>query len=283
MRIALIGARGQLGTDLVESLDGDVVCLGHEEIEITDASSVERVLSKIGPDRVINAAAYNLVDQAEDEPEVAYAVNACGPRHLARFCAAREIVLLHVSSDYVFGLDEGRSVPYRESDTPGPLSSYAVSKLSGEYFVRSQCPRHFVVRTCGLYGHAGARGKGNFVETMLRLSAERTELTVVDDQHCTPTATADLARALAALIKTDAFGLYHATNAGNTTWCGFAREIVRWTNRDVKIRPITSAEFGAPSSRPDYSVLDNSKLTATIGFELPPWENALSRYLEGRN
>jgi dTDP-4-dehydrorhamnose reductase len=283
MRIALIGAGGQLGTDLRASLDGDVVSLGHEEIEITDASSVERALSKIGPDRVINAAAYNLVDQAEQEPEVAYAVNACGPRHLARYCAARDVVLLHVSTDYVFGLDGGRSVPYRESEAPGPLGAYAISKLAGEFFVRSQCPRHFVVRTCGLYGHAGARGRGNFVETMLRLSAERGELTVVDDQHCTPTATADLARALAALIKTDAYGLYHATNSGSTTWCGLAREIVRWTNRDVTVRPITSAEFGAPSRRPGYSVLDNSKLTATIGFELPPWEDALTRYLERRS
>ncbi len=283
MRIALIGAHGQLGTALQSCLAGDVVALEQEDVEITDARSVETALAAAAPEFVINAAAYNLVDQAEDEPDVAYAVNALGPRNLAVYCGERDIELLHVSTDYVFGLDRQRTTPYRETDAPGPLSAYGTSKLAGEYFVRSRCRRHFVVRTCGLYGHLGSRGIGNFVETMLRLGNERDELSVVDDQRCTPTATTDLARAIAALLETGAYGLYHATNAGDMTWYGFACEIFRLAEIDVTVNPITSAEFGAKAPRAGYSVLDNQQLTATIGFQLPAWQDAVARYLVDRS
>ena len=235
MRIALIGAEGQLGTDLQRTLNGDVIALGHGQIEIENASQVETVLDEVAADVVINAAAYNLVDRAEDEPEVAFAVNALGPRNLAHYCSRREKVLLDVSTDFVFGLDEDRRLPFSEADAPGPVSAYGVSKLSGEYFVRSLCQRHFVVRTCGLYGPTRIPGRGNFVETMLRLASERDELTVVDDQHCTPTSTFDLARALSRLIEGDSYGLYHATNGGATTWCQFAREIFRLAGQDVNV------------------------------------------------
>ena len=283
MRIALIGAHGQLGTALQSCLAGDVIALEQEDIEITDARSVETALTAAGSDCVINAAAYNLVDQAEDEPDVAYAVNSLGPRNLAVYCGERNIQLLHVSSDYVFGLDGERTTPYRETDAPGPLSAYGTSKLAGEYFVQSRCPRHFVVRTCGLYGQLGPRAMGNFVETMLRLGSERDELSVVDDQRCTPTATADLARAIAALVETGEYGLYHATNSGDMTWYEFACEIFRLAGIDVTVNPITSAQFGAKALRARYSVLDNRKLTAAIGFQLPAWQDALARYLADRS
>jgi dTDP-4-dehydrorhamnose reductase len=289
MRIALIGARGQLATDLRPVLGDDIVALGHEDIEITQAEQVESALSQAGPNCVINTAAYNLVDRAEDEPEAAYRINALGARNLALYCRDHDIPLLHVSTDYVFsGYDcaspssARRSVPYKETDAPSPQSAYAVSKLAGEYFVRSLCPRHFIVRTCGLYGLAGARGKGNFVETMLRLAGERDELRIVDDQCCTPSATADVARAIAGLIPTDAYGLYHATNSGSTTWYLLAREIFRLTGRDIAVQPVTSEEFGAKARRPAYSVLDNSKLEATIGFALPDWRDALAHFLNVR-
>lgn len=283
MRIAVIGARGQLGTDVVPLLGDEVVPLGHEEIDITDPSRVAAVLSQVRPECVINVAAWNLVDQAEDEPEVAFAVNAFGPRNLARYCGTNGLTLLHVSTDYVFGLDATGNHPWTETDAPGPVSAYGTGKLTGEYFVRSLCPKHFVVRTCGLYGLRGARGKGNFVETMLRLGRERDELRIVNDQRCTPSATVDVARALAALVRTEAYGLYHATNSGDMTWYEFAREIFRQAGITVRTVPIDSATFGAKAKRPPYSVLDCSKLKCVIGCELPPWQAALRRYLAARS
>ena len=285
MRIALIGASGQLGSDLLSRLQTvghEVTPLGHKQIEITDAASVAAVLDPLPLDMVINAAAYNWVDKAEDEPDVAYSVNAFGPRNLARQCELHGWRLLHVSSDYVFGAAHDQPVrPWTESDTPEPNGGYAISKLAGEHFVQAECSRHFIVRTCGLYGLAALRGagKGNFVETMLRLGRERPQLRVVDDQRCTPTSTADLADALVRLIATDAFGLYQATNSGSMTWCEFAREIFRLAKLDVAVTPITTAEFGCKAHRPAYSVLDGSKLAAVIGGPLPDWHDALARYL----
>lgn len=288
MRIALIGAEGQLGTDLVpvlaEEISAEVVPLSHRDVELTDAQSIERALEQANADAVINAAAYNLVDRAEEEPQAAFAVNAFGPRLLAESCRRRDLALLHVSTDYVYGLDERRAKPYTERDCPGPVSVYGASKLAGEYFVRSLCQRHFVVRTCGLYGHAAlaGRGKGNFVETMLRLGAEREELRVVNGQRCTPTSTADLARAIAGLLRTDQYGLYHVTNGGSVTWYEFAREIFRVSGVQIRLIPVTPEEFGARARRPGFSVLDGTKLADTIGGPLPAWHEALERYLADR-
>lgn len=282
MRIAVVGAFGQLGSDLVPLLGDRVIPLGHGDIEITDATSVAVALGAVAPTHVINCAAYNLVDKAEDEPEVARRVNALGPRNLAEWCAARGAVLMHVGTDYVFGADAAHKTPRVEADPTGPVSVYGQTKLEGEEAVRSLCPQHLIVRTCGLYGHRAARGKGNFVETMLRLGRERPELRIVADQRCTPTATADLARALTALIETDAFGTYHATNGGDCSWYEFACEIMRLARIDVTMMPITAAEYGAKARRPDYSVLDCSKLTSVLGWSMPPWREALSQYLANR-
>lgn len=288
MRIALAGASGQLGTELQKTLPGEVIPLGHDRLDIADARQVEDVLAAENPEFVVNAAAYNLVDCAEDEPQQAFHVNALGPRNLAAFCETRGIGLLHVSSDYVFsGLPEERgglirAQPYTEADPPRPQSAYAVSKLAGEYFVRAACRRQFVVRTCGLYGKTKQPGSGNFVETMLRLGTERDTLNVVNDQRCTPTYCADLAEAIAVLIETDKYGLYHATNAGDVTWYDFAREIFRIAGITVHVEPIPSEQFGAKAARPVYSVLDNGKLQAATGRSLPPWQEALARFLSTR-
>ncbi len=287
MRIALIGSTGQLGTDLGRTLrdeQHEVIDFGHSSLEITNASDLMAKLDAHSPQCVVNCAAYNLVDRAEDEPELAFAVNGLGPRNLAKLCADRQWTLMHISSDYVFGSESTASTPLTELNVPSPNSAYSLSKLAGEYFVRAECPRHFVVRTCGLYGHAAllGKGKGNFVETMLRLGRERKQLRVVDDQHCTPTATMDLANALTRLLTTDAFGLYHATNSGRTTWCELAREIFRVSQMEVEVIPITTSEFGAKARRPHFSVLDCSKLTAVIGSPLPDWHDAVARYLVER-
>ena len=287
MRIALLGAEGQLGLELQRQFEAEAIPLSHRDVEITDAQSVSAALQKVEPDLVINAAAYNQVDRAEQEPEKAYAVNALGPRNLAIFCQARRVPLVHISTDYVFsgrvevdGTEAPRRMPYRETDRPEPISAYGVSKLAGECFVRTHCRQHLIVRTCGLYGRTRQPGTGNFVQTMLRLGKEQGEVRVVNDQTCTPTSTADLAQALKALIDAQARGLYHAVNAGSTTWYEFAREIFRLAGIKVDVQPISSAKFGAKARRPCYSVLDCSKLQKTVGFALPPWPEALRRYLE---
>ena len=282
MRIALIGSGGQLGTALTRHLTAQIIPLGREALDIADPNSVATVLTESRPELVINAAAYNFVDRAEEERDRAAAVNALGPKHLAQVCAGLDIPLVHVSTDYVFGQDAGRRTPYTEADIPGPLSEYALSKLAGENFVRQACPKHFVVRTCGLYGRASSPGKGNFVETMLRLGRERGSVSVVDDQWCTPTSAADLAAAIAGLIPTNQFGLYHATNSGSTTWCQFAAEIFRQAGLTVEVKPITTAQFGARAGRPAYSVLDSSKIAGTTGGRMRPWQDALAVYLRSR-
>ena len=282
MRILLIGAGGQLGTALSGCLTGEILPFNSSDLDISNATLVRQAVPAARPDLVINAAAYNFVDRAEDERDRAFAVNALGPRFLAETCASLDIPLVHVSSDYVFGKDAGRRMPYGETDPPGPLGDYARSKLSGEGFVQAACPKHFILRTCGLYGQAVSPGKGNFVTTMLRLGGERGTVSVVDDQWCTPTAAADLAGWVAELIATDKYGLYHATNSGSTTWCRLAREVFRCAGMKVEVKPITTAEFGAKAGRPAYSVLDSSKLEAVIGRRLRPWEEALTEYLKKR-
>jgi len=281
MRIVILGANGQLGTALREILT-DAVALSHAELDITDEIGVRQRLGELTPQVVINTAAYNWVDRAEEEPEPCFAVNAFGPRTLARACAERGITLVHFSTDYVFGRDTSRTTPYQENDIAGPLGVYGTSKLAGEKFVQAICPQHYVLRTCGLYGWSTASGKQNFVEKMLALGEQRGEVSVVNDQTCTPTFTCDLARAVADLLPTGQYGLYHVTNTGAATWYEFACEIFRLAGRPVHVRPVGSHEFATAAQRPGYSVLDTGKITATLGRPLPEWRDALARYLQNR-
>lgn len=283
MRIALFGATGQLGTALRQTFAREtVLAVDHSSVDIADEPIVRGTLGSLRPDLVINAAAYNFVDKAEDEPDRAHAVNALGPKNLAVVSAELNVPLVYVSTDYVFGQDFRRRTPYSEIDSPGPLGVYAASKLAGEQSVAEHTPRHYIVRTCGLYGQAVSPGKGNFVETMLRLGRERGELAVVDDQTCTPTSAVDLAEAIGRLIHTDRFGLYHATNSGEMTWYTFAREIFRLAKIDVRLNPITTAQYPTKARRPAYSVLGTAKLENVIGRPLPPWPVALAAYLRQR-
>lgn len=281
MTIALIGATGQLGTALAHRWAADVICLDHTQLDLTDRQQVQSVLQSLEPDTVVNAAAYNQVDLAEQHPWTACTVNALGPRYLAEYCAERDARLVHFSSDYVFGLDALRDHPYAEQDLPGPISAYGTSKLAGESFVQGVCPKHFVIRTCGLYGPASSPGRTNFVETMLRLAEQGKPLQVVDDQRCTPTSTKSLADAVCRLLETEHYGLYHATNSGHASWREFARLIFELQGMQMEVEPITSAQFGAPARRPSYSVLDCGKLTRIIGSPLPAWQQALQDHLQG--
>ena len=284
MRIAVLGANGQLGTELCRRLADQAVPWTRADGDLLDEAAVRQLVNRSKVELVINTAAYNQVDLAEDEPELAYRVNALGPRGLAMACASRGIPLVHISTDYVFGLDTQLHVPLLETDPAGPLSAYGTSKLAGEWFVRVHCPRSFVIRTCGLYGHAGRHGagKGNFVETMLRLAATRPELRVVHDQHCTPTSVSDLAQAILDLIVTSRFGLYHATNSGETTWAELASEIFRLQQLPNQVIPIPSSGYPTKARRPGYSVLNCDKLADAIGRQLPDWRTALAQYLQER-
>lgn len=283
MKTAVLGAAGQLGRDFCPRLAGEVVPLTRAQADLTQPDAVRDALAELCPDVVVNCAAYNFVDKAEAEPQAAFAVNAFAVRDLALICRDLDCVLVQFSSDYVFGLDAARRTPYLEDDAPGPVSAYGTSKLAGEYFVRALCPKHFVLRTCGLYGVHGSGGKGgNFVETMLRLAGQGKPLRVVHDQTCTPSYTVDVAVTAAALIATGRYGLYHLTNGGGCTWYEFAAAIFEWAGVRADVTPITSAEFGAAARRPAYSVLSPAELEKAGVMAPRPWRQALAAYLAER-
>jgi dTDP-4-dehydrorhamnose reductase len=284
VKVLLIGANGQLGSDLVGALVGiDLITLTHRDVDICEPVGLRETLRRHDPDVVINTAAYHKVDECEINVEKTFAVNAYGVRNLALACGEQGCALLHMGTDYVFGGDKERRVPYVEGDSPSPINVYGVAKLAGEYFVRSLLDRYWIVRSQWLYGVAGASGKGgNFVELMLRLAREGRDIKVVDDQVGSPTYTLDLAFKIAQLIQTEAYGLYHITNAGSCTWYQFARKIWALSDLSPNAEPTTTAAFGAVATRPAYSVLDNVALR-TIGLgDMRPWEEALAAYLEER-
>jgi len=282
MTITVTGCRGQLGAELCRQFGAEAVGLDLPEFDLTDRAAVLAALLAIRPRAVVNAAAFTLVDQAERDPARCRAVNVQGVAHLVDACRTLDCTLVHVSTDYVFGRNPGRVTPYRETDEPAPQGVYAQSKLESESVAR-QWPKHLIVRTCGLYGRLGERSSGSFVETMLRLAATRQRLRVVADQHCTPTYTPHVARAMRFLLGSEARGIYHVTNAGKTTWFEFAHEIFRQCRLGVEVEPITSAEWGAAAPRPTYSVLDCSKyLALPAAPPMPPWQDALAEYLRQR-
>jgi dTDP-4-dehydrorhamnose reductase len=282
MTTLLIGANGQLGSELRHAFrDHRLVALTHADLELTDHRQVIETLQIHRPALILNTAAYHRVDECEDFPDRAFAVNALAVRDLAVASKAVGATLVQFSTDYVF--DGRRRHPYRETDLPGPLSAYATSKLAGEYFVRSILERHIVVRTCGLYGVAGRHTKtGNFVETMLRLASEGRQIRVVGDQVLTPTSAKELARKVRELVETGEFGLYHITNSGACSWYQFAAAIFEMSGIRADLSETTAAAYGARAARPPYSVLENANLGRLGLDDLRPWQEALKAYLEDR-
>ena len=284
MRILLIGAAGQLGQDLLPVLQRrghDVTPARHEELEICSPEAVRQAVAEARPECIINTAAFHRVDDCEDQAEKAFAVNVMGVRNLAQAAEEAGAALAHFSTDYVFG--EEKSTPYTESDLPQPLSIYAMSKLGGEFAARRYCSRHFVIRTCGLYGMGGSRSKGgNFVETMLRLATQGKTIRVVADQIVTPTSTADLAQRVLPLIQSERYGLYHMTSTGECSWHEFAVEVFRLARVTADLQPTDSKTFGAKALRPRYSVLDNCAMRAAGIAEFRPWKEALAEYIRQR-
>ena len=278
-RALLLGARAQLGHDLLRTWPADrVTALGRAECDVTDEGAVRAALAASRAALVINLAAHHRVDEIEGAPAEALRVNGHGAWVVARAAAEVGAAVMWVSSNYVSAGD--RNTPYREDDPTAPPNAYGVSKVAGERLIALANPRHYVVRSAGLYGVAGSSGKGgNFVQTMLRLAREGRAIRVVDDEVLGMTSTLDLARAMAAIAEAECFGTYHITNAGEFSWYDFAVAIFRLAGLRPYLRPTTSAEYGAPARRPPYSVLANERLAGLGVPTLRPVEEALAEYL----
>jgi dTDP-4-dehydrorhamnose reductase len=240
------------------------------DLDITDHLAIEKKLKELKPNLVINAAAYTKVDDCEENIETAYNVNGRAPGYLAKFCRQIGAKLVHYSTDYVF--DGRKKKGYNEADPQNPVNMYGKTKMMGEKVVGDQIDEHYILRTAWLYGKNGP----NFVKTMIDLAGRQPELKVVNDQFGSPTYTLDLAKKTREIVddKKIKFGTYHVTNSGTCSWYEFAVKIFEILGKDVKITPVTTAEFPRPAKRPMYSILRNTKLSA-----LRPWEEALKEYL----
>jgi dTDP-4-dehydrorhamnose reductase len=282
MKVVVIGANGQLGTDVVREFrraSEEVVELTHSDVELASLESTRSVLDGIRPALVVNTAAMHHVENCEKEPARAYEINALGVRNLA--ISARELSakLVHVSTDYVF--DGRKNCPYVETDTAAPLNVYGNTKLAGEAFLQGLGEKCFILRTSALYGKSPCRAKGgrNFVDLMLKAAAERKELRVVNDEWISPTSTTELARQIAILSQTTEYGLYHATAESCCSWYEFAQAIFETTNTKVSLEVARPNEFPAKVPRPKYSVLDNAALKKRGLNAFNDWREGLLSYL----
>lgn len=277
MKVFVTGVKGQLGYDVVNELEKrgmEAIGVDIDEMDITDADSVDRVITAAAPDAVIHCAAYTAVDAAEDNEELCRRVNALGPENIARVCKKLDIKMIQISTDYVFN-GQGENI-WEPEDTCEPQSVYGQTKFEGEQAVRSILDKYFIVRIAWAFG---VNGK-NFVKTMLRLAETHDTLTVVSDQYGSPTYTYDLARLLVDMVQTEKYGVYHATNEGFCSWYEFACAIFEKAGKKVTVKPVTTAEYGAKAFRPYNSRMSKDKLSQN-GFErLPSWEDALDRYLK---
>jgi len=279
VKVLVTGAGGQLGRALVERLgDRLVAAPRREELDVTDAGAARAVVSRSRPGVVINAAAYNKVDAAESEPQEALAVNAVGVLHLARAAAEVGALFVHVSTDYVF--DGQASRPYVEDDPPRPLNVYGVSKRAGEMMVAASGARAILIRTSGVFGPGGSRGKGgSFVDRILERARAGRALRVVADQVFSPTYAPDLADALLTLVERGAEGVVHVANDGACTWHELAAAALELAGVTATVERIASADLGAAARRPPYSVLSTARYRALSGRPLRPWREALAEML----
>ena len=277
MRVLVTGVKGQLGYDVVNELEErghESVGVDIEEMDITDAASVEEVITGAGVDAVIHCAAYTAVDAAEDNEELCRKVNEEGTRNIARVCKELDLKMMYISTDYVFNGQGTR--PWEPDDEREPLNVYGETKCGGELAVEELLDKYFIVRIAWVFG---VNGK-NFIKTMLNLGTTRDSLTVVSDQVGSPTYTYDLARLLVDMIETDKYGRYHATNEGFCSWYEFACEIFRQAGMNVSVSPVDSSAYPAKAKRPMNSRMSKDKLDE-MGFErLPSWQDALGRYLQ---
>ena len=282
MRIAVLGAFGQLGTDLRATLQSqEVIPFGHTDFDVRDHVRARELLLASAPDVILNVTAFHKAEACEEDPDTAFATNATAPSRLARFARELGARFVHVSTDYVYGGSDAR--PLTETVPPAPVQVYGASKAVGEWLILLADPDALIVRSSGLYGVAGASGKGgNFVQTVIRLAREKGEMRIVNDQFLSPTYTADLAAAIGQLLERQASGIFHVTNADSCSWYDLACHVVTTAGLRAVVHPVSTAEFGAVVRRPAYSVLDNARWRS-IGLErLRPWRHAVSAYLEAK-
>ena len=289
MKILITGSKGQLGNELQDIIkkgraeigpiseklkNTQVIALDVEDLDITNLEQVKNVLTDVKPDVVINCAAATNVDGCESNQDLAFKINALGPKNLAMVCEEINAKIVQVSTDYVFsGVGEK---PLTEYDLTAPYSVYGKTKLLGEEYVRELSSKYFVVRTAWLYGYVGH----NFVYTMMRLGKEKASLNVVNDQRGNPTHANDLAYHILKLIVTEHYGIYHCTGEGECTWYEFAKLIMELAGRQCTVNPCTSEEYKTPAKRPEYSSLDNMMLRCTVGNEMRNWQDALKSFMD---
>lgn len=277
MKVLVTGANGQLGYDVVKELQKqNIECFGakRKDFDIVDFEATRNFIINYSPDAVIHCAAYTAVDKAEDEKEQCYLVNSDATKNIARICKKINAKMLYISTDYVFdGTKEGF---YEVDDLPNPISVYGKSKLLGEQAVQKLLEKYFIVRISWVFGEHG----NNFVKTMLKLGKERKEINVVSDQYGSPTYTADLAPLLVEMIKTDCYGIYHATNEGVCSWAEFAEEIFKIAGMNVKVNHITTTEYFTKAKRPLNSRLSKEK-TWKYFSKLRIWNYGINMYLKG--
>lgn len=274
MKIFVIGANGQLGREVKRQF-GDKYTLylyDVDTLDITDINAVDHAIVDVKPAILINAAAYTNVEKAEEDEENAFKVNAIGAENLAIICKKYDVTLVHISTDYVF--DGTKEMPYDEFDHHNPLSVYGKSKSLGEKLIKQVGGKYFILRTSWLYGDGN-----NFVRTMLRLSQERREISVVGDQYGTPTYTKDLCWVIEKLIHTDFYGIYHASNEGNCSWCEFAKKIMTIAECKTTVKSLTTAEYPVKAQRPIRSIMENRLLKLRGLNPMRPWQDALADYL----
>ncbi len=274
--IIVTGAEGQLAQALKnQKFDAEVLFLNKNEFDLTDFDQMNGVFNKHQPSLIINTAAYTKVDDAETNQDTASTVNTTGVGYLAELCIKHQSKLIHISTDYVF--DGKKQSPYNEEDTVNPVTVYGKTKLMGEKLILTSGLTAFaIIRTSWLYSQYGH----NFYKTMLRLSETKNELQVVDDQTGCPTNANDLAEALVKIIpqlNRENSGIYHFSNAGATTWFGFAQAIFKKHKIDIKLNPVTSEQFPTAAKRPRYSVLDHSKIKVAFGLQIENWETTLNK------
>jgi len=287
MKILITGAKGQLGNKLIEILNQKhkLILTDSDSMDITNASATMKKIATEKPDFIIHAAAYTKVDQAEEEKELCYKINALGTKNVAEAAKKNDAILIYISTDFVFFDGKGKAMT--EIDSPSPASVYGQTKLDGENFIKDICDKYYIIRAAWLFGELPKGHTGsNFVETMLRLAKERDSLTVVNDQIGSPTYTGDLVRFIEFLIshyssQPTPYGIYHLSGEGETSWYGFAKEIFKQTKTKINLKPITSAEYPSKARRPAYSYLSKEKVEL-LGFKVRPWQEMLKEYLEKR-
>ncbi len=276
MKILITGADGMLAKAVREELkENELICTDVADLDITNLEDVKEYAKEVKPDYIINCAAYTAVDKAEENEELVYKINAIGPKNLAIAAQENDAVLVHISTDYVFGGEKDVSEDYSEDDEKNPQAVYGTTKLAGEKFIEENCKKFYIFRTAWLYGEGH-----NFVRTMINLSKEHDNVKVVNDQHGSPTYAVDLASIIhQAIEKQIPFGIYNSTNIGYTTWFDFTKMIYALEGIKCKITPVTSEKFKSAAKRPKNSQMSKDKLLK-YGIEVPTYEDALKRYLK---